>query len=121
MKPFRFAAAITIGASTAALAASLLPLKEGIYVPAAVACKGASNADIVNYWGGNSGIGVAQAECTIENLQKKGNTYTFTNACTDIQSGDAIDGGTTALIIRNSTAFEMDGTSYRYCGPKVQF
>jgi hypothetical protein len=117
----KLAGALTIVASTSALAADLLPLKNGIYVPANVACKGASNADIVNYWGGKSGIGVAQAECTIKNLSRKGSDYTFTNTCIDLQSGEAIDGGSTTVKIRSSTSFDMDGTSYRYCGPKVQF
>lgn len=117
----RFSAATAALVSTSAIAADLLPLKQGIYVPSTVACKGASNADIVNYWGGKSGIGVAQAECTIKGLAKKGNEYSFSNACKDIQSGDAIDGGSTKLIIRSSTSFKMDGTTYRYCGTKVQF
>jgi hypothetical protein len=121
MKSFRIAAAIAALVSTGAVAADLLPLKSGIYVPATVACKGASNADMVNYWGGASGIGVAQAECTIKHLVKKGTEYTFDNACKDIQSGEPINGGSTTLIIRNPTAFEMSGTPYRYCGEKAQF
>ncbi|HEX2624373.1 MAG TPA: hypothetical protein VHM21_03870, partial [Sphingomicrobium sp.] len=61
--PFRSAAIGLLGVAAIA-AADLLPLKHGIYVPANVACRGASNADMVNYWGGRSGIGVAQASCT---------------------------------------------------------
>jgi hypothetical protein len=116
-----FFGAVAVVISTSALGADLLPLKHGIYVPNKVACKGASNADIVNYWGGNSGIGVAQAECTIKKVTKKGNVYTFTDQCRDIQSGDKIEGGTTVLTIRSPTAFEMFGTSYRYCGTKAEF
>ena len=67
------------------------------------------------------GIGVAQAECTIKKLTKKGNVDTFTDQCRDIQSGEAIEGGTTVLTVRSSTAFEMFRTSYRYCGTKVEF
>lgn len=117
--PF-FAAAATL-ASTSALAADLLPLRNGIYVPRTVPCKGASNADIVNYWGGKSGIGVAQAECTIKKVTKKGNVYTFTDECRDIQSGELIEGGQTILTVRSATSFDMFGTSYRYCGTKVEF
>ena len=116
-----FFPAVAVVISTSALAADLLPLKNGIYAPKNVACKGATNADIVNYWGGKSGIGVAQAECTIKKVTKKGNVYTFTDQCRDIQSGDKIEGGTTVLTIRSPTAFEMFGTSYRYCGTKVEF
>lgn len=112
---------IAIVASGSALAADLLPLKNGIYVPDNVACKGASNADIVNYWGGKSGIGVAQAECTILTISHRGNVYTYKDECRDIQSGDLIEGGPTVLTVRSPTAFEMFGTSYRYCGTKVQF
>ena len=121
MRLATFFPAIAVVVSTSAVAADLLPLRNGIYVPTKVACKGATNADIVNYWGGKSGIGVAQAECTIKKLTKKGNVYTFTDQCRDIQSGDAIEGGKTVLTVRSSTAFEMFGTSYRYCGTKVQF
>jgi hypothetical protein len=117
----QFSAAVAVLASTGAIAADLLPLKNGIYVPTKVACKGASNAEIVNYWGGTSGIGVAQAACTIKKITKKGSVYSFTDECTDIQSGQAIESGTTVITIRGPTAFKMFGTSYRYCGTKVQF
>jgi len=108
-------------ASSAAVAADLLPLTQGIYVPAARPCKGASNAEIVNYWGGKSSIGVAQAECTIKKISNKGAVYTFSDECRDIQSGELIEGGSTVLTVHGATAFEMFGTSYRYCGTKVQF
>jgi hypothetical protein len=121
MRCVRFFAALAVCASTCAAAADLLPLRNGIYVPTRIACKGATNADIVNYWGGKSGIGVAQAECTIKKLTKKGSVYTFTDECRDLQSGDALEGGTTVLTVRSPTAFEMFGTAYRYCGTKVQF
>ena len=122
MRYGRFLGGVAGVASSSALAAAdLLPLKIGIYVPTNVACKGASNADIVNYWGGKSGIGVAQAECTIKKIAKKGSVYTFTDECRDIQSGDLIEGGQTVLTVRSPTAFAMFGTSYRYCGTKVQF
>src|SRR4051812_9206198 len=42
--PFRTAALVTLLTSSAAIAADLLPLKQGIYVPATRACRGASNA-----------------------------------------------------------------------------
>lgn len=117
----RLATASLVVLSSGAIAADLLPLKQGIYVPAGRPCKGASNAEIVNYWGGNSGIGVAQAECTIKKLTKKANVYTVTDECRDIQSGDVIVGGPTVLTISNPASFKMYGTSYRYCGTKVQF
>jgi hypothetical protein len=121
MRYSKLVGATAIVASSSAVAADLLPLKNGIYVPKNVACKGASNADIVNYWGGKSGIGVAQAECTIKKMSKKGSAYTYTDECRDIQSGDLIEGGPTVITVRGSTAFDMFGVSYRYCGTKVQF
>ena len=108
------AAPVMIGAATA----DMLPLKHGIFVPTNVACKGASNADMVNYWGGKSAIGVAQAECRIKKLSRKGNVYTVTDSCTDIASGGVIEGEPTALTIASPTSFKMSGTSYKYCGPK---
>ncbi|MBN8815856.1 MAG: hypothetical protein J0J06_10455 [Sphingomonas sp.] len=107
--------------SVGAAPADMLPLKQGIFVPVGSACKGASNAEMVNYWGGKSSIGVAQATCTIKKLVKAGTTYTVTDLCKDLQSGYAIDGEPRVLKIASPTQFSMDGTSYRYCGPKPQW
>ena len=100
---------LSVGAATA----DMLPLKQGIFVPVGVACKGASNADMVNYWGGKSSIGASQAECTIKKLTKAGTTYTVTDVCKDIQSGDVIEGGPTVLKIASPTQFGMNGKTYR--------
>jgi hypothetical protein len=121
MRYSRTVGLIAICSSSMAVAADLLPLKNGIYVPTNVACKGAPNADMVNYWGGKYGIGVAQAECTIKTISKKGSVYTYRDDCHDIQSGDVIEGGPTVVTVRSPTSFEMFGTAYRYCGTKVQF
>ena len=104
-----------------AAAADLLPLKQGIFVPVGRACRGASNAEMVNYWGGNSSIGVSQAECTIKKVSHKGTTYTITDVCKDIQSGDKIEGGTSTMTITSPTQFRMNNTSYRYCGLRPQW
>jgi hypothetical protein len=115
------ALAITATLAGPAFAADLLPLKNGIFVPKNVACKGASNADMVNYWGGRASIGVSQAECTITKVSHVGASYTVTDKCTDTQGGGAIEGGPRKLVIASPTNFTMDGTAYKYCGPKVQF
>jgi len=99
----------------------MLPLKQGIYVPVGRPCKGASNAEIVNYWGGKSSIGAAQNDCTIKWLKHNGNVFTLRDQCKDIQSGAAIVGDPRVLTVANSTTFRMDGTNYRYCGTKVEF
>ena len=112
---------IAIAAAGSAVAADMLPLKQGIYVPGSRPCKGASNAEIVNYWGGKSSIGAAQGECTIKSLTRKGNVFTINDRCRDIQSGDVIAGGPTVITIASPTSFRMAGTSYRYCGTRVQF
>lgn len=104
-----------------AAAPDMLPLKHGIFVPAGSACKGASNAEMVNYWGGKSAIGYAQATCTIKKLVKAGTRYTVTDVCKDLQSGEAIAGDPTVLTIASPTQFAMNGTTYRYCGPKLQW
>ena len=108
-------------ASSSVVAADMLPLKQGIYVPVATACKGAPNSDIVNYWGGKSSIGVSQAECTIRKLSKKGNVYTMVDQCKDIQTGDVVEGGPTVVTVKGPASFAMSGVSYKYCGTKVQF
>ena len=69
-----------------------------------------------------SSIGVAQAECTILTVSHKGSVYTYKDECRDIQSGEVVGGeGETVLTVHGPTAFDMFGTSYRYCGTKVQF
>lgn len=107
--------------SVGAAAADMLPLKHGIFVPTGVACRGASNADMVSYWGGKESISYSQAECLIKKLSRQGTTYTVTDVCKDIRSGDTIDGGPTVLKIASPTQFVMNAKTYRYCGPKPQW
>jgi len=115
------AALMAATVSTGALAADMLPLKQGLYVPAKRPCKGASNAEIVNYWGGKSSFGSSQATCTISKLTRNGNVFTITDKCADIQGGGEIAGGPTVVTITSPTGFTMAGETYRYCGTKVQF
>ena len=113
-------ALVAAAVSTGALAADMLPLKQGIYVPANRPCKGASNAEIVNYWGGKESFGSAQATCTISKVTHKGNVYTITDKCADIRGGGEIVGGPTVVTIASPTSFTREGQAYRYCGTKVQ-
>ena len=117
----RFVCWMAFLTASSALAADMLPLKQGIYVPAGRPCKGASNAEIVNYWGGKSSIGASQGECTIKALTRKGNVFTIHDVCRDIQSGDVIAGGPTVISVASPASFRMSGVSYRYCGTRVQF
>lgn len=59
------AAAIAAAFASGALAAEMLPLKRGIYVPAEEPCKGASNAAMRSYWGAKSAFSSSHAVCTI--------------------------------------------------------
>jgi hypothetical protein len=114
-------ALIASALATTAHAADLLPLKQGLYVPARSACKGASTAEIVNYWGGKSSIGSAQADCTIVKVTKSGNVFTITDKCADIRGGGEIVGGPTVLTIASPTSFSRGGEAYRHCGTERQF
>jgi len=115
------AALVATAVCTGAHAADMLPLKKGIYVPVNRPCKGASNAEIVNYWGGKSSIGSSQATCTISKMTRKGGAFTINYKCADIRGGGEILGGPTVVTIDSPTNFAMEGTTYRYCGTKVQF
>lgn len=117
----RAAVVMAAACCTGALAADLLPLKQGIYVPANRPCKGASNAEIVNYWGGNSSFGSAQAECTISKVTRDDNVFTITDKCVDIRGGSEIVGGPSVVTIASPTSFKRAGEVYRHCGTKVQF
>lgn len=122
MRKSTLIAALSFAAAcNGAFAADMLPLKQGIYVPANRPCKGASNAEIVNYWGGKSSFGSAQATCTISKLTRDGKVFTITDKCADIQGGGEIVGGPTVVTIANPTSFTMAGVAYRHCGTKVQF
>jgi hypothetical protein len=115
------AALIATAVSSGVLAADMLPLKQGIYVPANRPCKGASNAEIVNYWGGNASLGSAQATCTISKMTQKDKVFTINDKCVDIRGGGEIIGGPTVVTISSPTSFTRAGATYRYCGAKVQF
>jgi hypothetical protein len=115
------AALIVAAVSTGALATDMLPLKQGIYVPVKRPCKGASNAEILNYWGGDASFGSAQATCKISKLTRKGTVFTITDKCTDIRGGGEIVGGPTVVTIDSPTSFTMAGEAYRHCGTTVQF
>ena len=121
LKLTRTAVVMTAACCTGAWAADMLPLKQGIYVPANRPCKGASNAEIVNYWGGNASFGSAQATCTISKLKRDGNVFTITDKCADIRGGGELAGGPTVVTIASPTSFTRDGEVYRHCGTKVQF
>lgn len=112
---------LALAVSGGALAADMLPLKQGIYVPANRPCKGASNAEIVNYWGGKSSLGSAHGACTISKLTHQGNVFTITEKCADLQSGGEIVGDPTVVTIASPTSFTLGSEAYRYCGTKVQF
>jgi hypothetical protein len=122
-RPIYMAAMIaaSVAVSTSAVAADLLPLKPGLYVPLKSACKGASTAEIVNYWGGTSSIGSAQTDCNIAKMTKNGKVFTITDKCSDIRGGGQIAGGPTVLTIDSPTRFTRDGETYRYCGTERQF
>lgn len=105
LKPVRRVVVVMAAAvCTSALAADMLPLKQGIYVPANRSCKGASNAEIVNYWGGKASLGSAQATCTINKVTLDGNVFTITDKCADIRGGGEIAGGPTVVAIANPSS-----------------
>jgi len=114
-------ALIVASVSSGALAADMLPLKQGIYVPASRPCKGASNAEMLSYWGGKSSLGSAQVKCTITKLTRKGDVFTITDRCVDIRGGGEIGGEPTVVTIANPTSFTIGTQAYRHCGTKVQF
>jgi hypothetical protein len=123
MTPIRFAPLVGLFAATSLAAADLIPLKNGIFVPAASRCKGASRAEMVNYWGGKTSIGSGMAGCEIRTIRHKGNVYTYTDVCTDVASGEKIDGSDpTTLTVLSPISFRMglgkDASLYKYCGPR---
>ncbi len=108
-------------ACTSAAGADMLPLKHGIYVPADRPCKGASNAEILNYWGADASFGSSQASCKITKLARNGKVFTINDKCVDIRGGGEIVGGQNVVTIESPTRFSMTGVNYRHCGTKVQF
>jgi hypothetical protein len=114
--------------ASAATAADKLPLPKGIYVREGVACRGASHADMLSYWGGDNGINDQQTSCTIARLVREGRTYTLTRSCKWHDEGKAYRDHAVVTITRAATfTFSIvelhprpEPTPYRYCGARVQ-
>jgi hypothetical protein len=104
----------------AAVPADQLPLTRGIFVEQGVPCRGAPNVSIVSYWGNDNGINVSQVECRIKRMKRTGTSFTLDRACREIASGSPMD-DQVKLTIANPKTLVMDGTTYRWCGTKVQF
>jgi hypothetical protein len=110
------------------LAADMLPLQRGIYVEAGIPCKGASNADTVSYWGDDNGINGTRTGCKIKTLHRDGPVYSLNRKCRQLGfSGSYNDHVKITVLDRTSFKFRARGpfgttvTTFRYCGPKVQF
>ena len=113
---------------TTAVAADQLPLQRGIYVDVATACKGASNADTLSYWGDRNGINGQQTRCEITNMKRDGSTYSLKRKCTSVRFGeshyDAVKVtviSPTSFAFHPSAEFQLPSRTFRFCGPKVQF
>jgi hypothetical protein len=106
----------------------LLPLERGIYVDAQKACKGASNADTLSYWGGDNGINAAKVACTIKGLDKAGASFSLQRTCRAVDFEGSFEDGV-RVTIHSPTSFTMSGgyqlgipdRTFRYCGKKMQF
>lgn len=103
----------------AAKAADRLPLAHGIFVATDTPCKGAPNVATLSYWGGNNGLNISQASCTIKHMTRNGPIYTLSRSCSGPQQDDTED--TVKLAIKNPKTFSLDGISYRWCGMRVEF
>jgi hypothetical protein len=123
-----YSAVLILVASTAASAADLLPLKRGIYVDVHRACKGASNADTLSYWGRDNGINAAKVTCRIKAITKTGTGLSLQRTCRSIQFEGSLEDEVRVTIL-GPTSFVMGGgyrlgvpdRTFRYCGKKVQF
>ena len=113
---------------TSAIAADLLPLKRGIYVRAGSACKGASNADTLSYWGERNGINDQRTRCVIKKLKRDGATYLIKRKCTSVRFGGSFH-DEVSVTVRSRMSFvykpwaahRPPSSAFRYCGPKAQF
>jgi len=116
--------------ASATVAADMLSLERGIYVDIHVPCKGASNADIVSYWGKDNGINVSKAACSIKAMNMNGQRYNLRRACRDVYGVSWHDELNITVLTRTSFILRPEQrwadvprqeTTVRYCGPKVQF
>ena len=122
------AATIFLISSASAIAADLLPLQRGIYVQAGTACKGASNAATLSYWGGLNGINDQQTGCEITNLKQDGSSYALQRNCTSVRFGGSVHDevkvtilSRTSFVFHPSVALGLPSRTFRYCGHKVEF
>lgn len=115
--------------ATSVVAADMLPLRRGIYVEVGKPCKGASDVDILSYWGGRNGINMSKIGCTIRRMAKSTSNYRLYRTCTEIAFNRTFN-DVLRVTVFNRTSFmvyahpqlanEAD-RRFRYCGPKVQF
>jgi hypothetical protein len=120
-------AAICLIASSAAISADMLPLYRGIYVSAGVPCKGASNADIISYWGADNGLNIAKVACRIDRMSRSGPAFAMWRTCHEIVKGGSFRDRINITIfdrasfsIRGQASFATEPRLLHYCGPKVE-
>jgi hypothetical protein len=113
--------------ASAAIAADMLPLTQGIYVVAGTPCEGASNVDTLSYWGEDNGINDQRTRCRVTKLTRNGSTYSLRRSCTDIRAGFSFDDkaeitirSRTSFLLHRGSRFASGDRTFRYCGPKVQ-
>jgi hypothetical protein len=105
----------------------MLPLERGIYIGALRACRGASNADTLSYWGGDNGINGSKLTCKITRLKRRGATFILDRTCRPVGAEGKFDDRTEVRVL-SRTAFTIraaagsgSGQTFRYCGSKMAF
>ena len=111
--------------ASGAVAADLLPLTRGIYVREGTPCRGASNANVVSYWGEDNGLNVSRTACRIDRMTRSGSAYALHRTCREITSGGQFTDrvnltilGRTSFIFQGRPQFAPEDETYLYCGPR---
>jgi hypothetical protein len=99
-----------------------LPVKHGVYVQKAVACKGAPNA-ANRVWDGIGLSGAHSSKCTSRIVSRNGSTFKMTTACSALGDGFPDFSGLTEELMVSSVSKKsfaiargiQPGIAYRWC------
>ena len=116
MKLHRLAYTAWMFISGSAIAADMLPLVRGYYVPVSIPCEDASDQDLAFYYGDNGALSTAWEQCKIKTLTISGDVYTMTDECEDYRTGEVFEGEPIEITIVDKLTFRFGNNTYRYCG-----
>lgn len=118
MRRFIILVVALVSATTPALSKDFLPIRQGMYVRASVACRNAPNADVQAYFGNSLSYG--HGGCDIVRVNRTGRIFRITARCRDVGDNAPEQRVTQTWQVFSANEVIMDGEHYRWCGNSMQ-